>query len=275
MNIENLKELRRHGSDNFPIALYDSTLSIAYHWHNEDEFIYMEKGSAEYSIGREKLVIKAGEAAFCGGRTLHSLILDDGAKFKALVYNRSYIFGTNDICRKYLNKTIKKHYTPDIASHSEIIETLNEICNNINNQSYGYETEVKYKLLRLHSLIIQNNLYEETTANETPFEKSLLTVIEYIHKNYSKKLYIDELAAIVGYSAVYFEKLFKAYIGKSPSEYIMIYRLNSAQRYLTETDYSVLEIAQMCGFPNVSYFIRTFRKFCNTTPHKYRQGKMK
>ncbi len=273
MNIENLKELRRHGSDSFPIAVYNSTLSITHHWHSEDEFIYMEQGSAEYSIGREKFFLQAGDAAFCGGRTLHSLILGNNAKFKALVYDRSYIFGTKDICRKYFGKPIKRHYISDIVPHCEISEAVKEICNNVNNKSYGYEAEVKYKLLRLHSLIIQNNLYEETTVTEHPFEQNLLTVIEYIHNNYSKKLYIDELSAIVGYSSVYFEKLFKSYIGKTPSEYIMIYRLNAAQRYLTATDCSVLEIAQMCGFQNVSYFIRTFRKFCNTTPYKYRQGK--
>ena len=58
------------------------------------------------------------------------------------------------------------------------------------------------------------------------------------------------------------------------SEYIMMYRLNTAGDLLRETNKSITEIAHACGFNNVSFFIREFKKDYSVTPNKYRKTKI-
>ena len=54
-----------------------------------------------------------------------------------------------------------------------------------------------------------------------------------------------------------------------------MYRLNIAGELLRETNKSITEIAHACGFNNVSFFIREFKKDYSVTPKKYRRNNEK
>ena len=130
----------------------------------------------------------------------------------------------------------------------------------------------KKALMDIYLTIAEKDLFESDLLPARTPQKNILSAIEYIHTNFSRKIYIDHLAELTGYSTAYFESFFKAYMGKTPSEYIVLYRLDTAKRLLAETDMSVTEIAQNCGFANVSYFIRSFRRAYRTTPYGYRKN---
>ncbi len=274
MNISDLKEKTIHGTAAFPVAVYSSRWFIPHHWHKEDEFIYMVDGSAEYNINGKRILLKPGDCAFCSGHSIHSMILNEGQKiyFRSLLCDRSYLFPSDDICGQYFSgrNNIRNFYTPSVPAEKEVIAAVNNVCRLFEKQLPGYELKVKSELMRLYSLIAENKLYEDETTSFVP-EKSILWALEYIHTNFTEKIYIDEIAALIGYSKSYFEKLFKAYTGKTPSEYIVMYRLNMAEKMLCDTEQSVLDIAENCGFSNISYFIRAFKKVYFKTPHQYRK----
>lgn len=198
---------------------------------------------------------------------------DKNIHFKALLCDRDYLFGFNDICCKYFNKDIKMFYSSAVPSEKELIDTIKEICLFVTQKSFGYELAVKNLLIKTYSLIVQNNFFEEESENIPATQKNLLSAIEYIHMNYSEKIYMDELASLTSYSTAYFEKFFKTYMGMSPSEYIILYRLTMSERLLITTDMSIIDIAHHCGFPNVSYFIRKYKNDYCMTPYQYRKLK--
>lgn len=94
-------------------------------------------------------------------------------------------------------------------------------------------------------------------------------VIDYIENNYSNKISIDNLSDIVGLSTSQFRKKFKELYGTSPLEYINRLRIENAKDLLRSEMYSQNEIATLCGFENVYYFNRVFKKYANITPGKY------
>lgn len=47
--------------------------------------------------------------------------------------------------------------------------------------------------------------------------------------------------------------------------------MKHAFRLLMETDKTVLEISSLCGFHDLSYFYRAFRKETGTSPGKFRR----
>ena len=52
-------------------------------------------------------------------------------------------------------------------------------------------------------------------------------------------------------------------------QYVNWYRIEQAAWKLSHTDYSVTEIAFQCGFNDLSYFIRSFKKHKGVTPKQF------
>ena len=64
-------------------------------------------------------------------------------------------------------------------------------------------------------------------------------------------------------------RFFKKYIGISCLEYIKNLRLENAAARLAKGENSILEISMSCGFSNLSYFYREFKKKYGMTPKKF------
>ncbi|WP_138990648.1 helix-turn-helix domain-containing protein [Clostridium arbusti] len=94
--------------------------------------------------------------------------------------------------------------------------------------------------------------------------------IAYIHENFTKKIYITELAKVVSMNPQYFCRFFKSMVNKTPIEYINNYRINRANKYLQSEDLSVMEVCLRVGFENPSYFIKLFKEQNNMTPLEYK-----
>lgn len=275
MNILNLKEPRVHGTEKFPVVLYHHTENIPYQWHNEEEIIYILDGEVEYYINGEKIMLSKGDCAFCAGGKLHSMFLGENQKvsLNAVIFDRSYIFNHSDICNTILDRNIivNHYYSHSVPEENEIITIVRKLCEVMTEKKFGYEIEVKMLLSMIYHKIIQNGLYEKRQKQlDIDDNKHVINAIGYIHANYTRKIVIEELAAVTGYSVPYFESFFKTYTGKSPIDYIILYRLKKACEMLIKTDNTVLEVAYSCGFSNVSYFIRRFKAAYGMTPHKYK-----
>ena len=61
-------------------------------------------------------------------------------------------------------------------------------------------------------------------------------------------------------------------MGVSFVSYLNDFRLNVAARLLSSNDESILSVAEHCGFFNLSYFNRMFKKKYGVTPGKYRDN---
>lgn len=103
--------------------------------------------------------------------------------------------------------------------------------------------------------------------------KSFDTVIQYIMKNYDKKISIDHLAHISNFSKYHFIRSFRQQYSDTPYEFITRYRINMAKQMLEDTEESVESVAIKVGFNDVNTFIRAFSKLMGSTPHQYRKSR--
>jgi AraC-like DNA-binding protein len=80
------------------------------------------------------------------------------------------------------------------------------------------------------------------------------------------------LADVGGTSATQFTRGFQRMYGITPATYRVMLRTNAASRLLwMNPSLPTREIAESCGFPNASYFFRTFRRAFGLTPTEARQ----
>ena len=94
---------------------------------------------------------------------------------------------------------------------------------------------------------------------------------EFIEKNYASPITLQELSASVSMSPKYFCRFFSEMTHQTPMDYLNRQRIEQACCQLATTDDSITEIAYRNGFNDLSYFIRTFKKYKGITPGKYKR----
>ncbi|MBQ6257367.1 MAG: helix-turn-helix transcriptional regulator, partial [Clostridia bacterium] len=98
----------------------------------------------------------------------------------------------------------------------------------------------------------------------------ILTVITYIDGHLKEELSASQVSALIGYQPKYFSRLFKNEMGCNYSDYVTSRRIGRARELLLETALSVQQIAEMCGFSEVSYFSSRFKQETGMSPKQMR-----
>ena len=102
----------------------------------------------------------------------------------------------------------------------------------------------------------------------------LLPALEAIDRNLDDpELNVGALAKRVFVSEVQFRKLFKRVTGISPVRFIQRRRVERACVFLRGGEMSVEQVADACGFSDISFFSRVFKAWTRTTPGRYRDAK--
>ena len=94
--------------------------------------------------------------------------------------------------------------------------------------------------------------------------------IHYISKNFANPITLEDVATLVHLNPAYFSTIFKQSTGSSFKEYLNMVRVEESKRLLSNTDYSLIDIAIATGFENQTYFSKVFKKYTGLTPKQYR-----
>jgi len=103
-------------------------------------------------------------------------------------------------------------------------------------------------------------------------ERIIIAVKEYIDKNYTDKITLDDVARHVYISPSYLSKMIKIQTGQSFRHLINMARIAEAMRLLTDTDKNLAEIAFLTGYEDHSYFTKVFKRHTMMTPAEYRRS---
>ena len=94
--------------------------------------------------------------------------------------------------------------------------------------------------------------------------------LRYLIANFRDEIRLDGLLKLTGMSRPTFARQFKEQSGRTLSEFVNELRLQAACRELLESDRSVLEISLECGFGQISFFNRLFRREKGCSPREFR-----
>lgn len=93
--------------------------------------------------------------------------------------------------------------------------------------------------------------------------------VNYVNKNYSKKIDLNELSEKYALSKNHFCKIFKKQYNISPHSFIVTVRIDEAKRLLKSGKYLVNEIATLVGYDDFTYFSRIFKIKEGVSPLNY------
>lgn len=98
---------------------------------------------------------------------------------------------------------------------------------------------------------------------------SIKKALEVIENHYADCITLEDLAQAAGMNSKYFCRYFKDMTHRTPVDYLNYYRIEQACFKLVTSNESIADIGLSCGFNDVSYFIKTFKKYKGMTPKKY------
>lgn len=96
-------------------------------------------------------------------------------------------------------------------------------------------------------------------------------IVQYIDKNYTQKITLNDLARVSQYNRNYISQFFKSYLGINFHDYLTRIRLREATLELGRTNKSISDIAFSHGFPDLKSFNSAFRTSFGKTPTEYRR----
>ena len=132
-----------------------------------------------------------------------------------------------------------------------------------------YKIKIAELFLRLIYTLCSNELNQNKDYTE---RHKLLSAVEYINITYFKRISLEYLSQISGYSPAHLRRLFVKNFGVPPMEFILNKKVSMAKEMLLETPEKTLdEIADLVGFCSASYLCKIFKRQTGTSPIEYKE----
>ena len=119
-----------------------------------------------------------------------------------------------------------------------------------------------------HYLDLVINIFEQ---EQNSSNYAIYQVEQYIRLHYPEDITLNSLADLVYLNPNYLSNVFAQVTGCTLNRYIKQIRMEKAQELLLNTNMKVSDISQAVGYPNTSYFCKSFQKMFGATPERFRQ----
>jgi AraC-like DNA-binding protein/mannose-6-phosphate isomerase-like protein (cupin superfamily) len=275
-------ERETRGTFDFPIEFYHITSShpryaMPYHWHIEYEIIRILEGKFLISLDEKEFTAKEGDVIFINSGTLHSGI-PENCIYQCIVFDMNMLAKKDSSCNKFIQGVmnqaiIMKEFYPVQASGFH--KAVWQLFDALERKDYGYQLITLGCLYQLLGILLGNGDYVTDSMQTPQNHKRILQlkqVFELMEAAYSAPVTLEQLSRAAGMSPKYFCSFFQEMTHKSPMNYLNYYRIERACYQLSNTDTSITDISLNCGYNDLSYFIKTFKKYKGTTPAKYRKN---
>ena len=274
-----LREYVPHNSIEFPITyFYDELVTLSkwagpLHWHPDFEIATAECGVLDYQVGSQHIILEAGDSIFVNGNMLHGIKQLSGDvpdPMPNIIFSGALIASeTSTIYKKYIQPVAQCDSLPFIVfrhgdhNHREINCLIKDTYRKMNDKQACYELAVQRNISCIFEFISLNfvNLPKtEATRIQINSQNRLQKMMTYIYENYAAPLTLEDIAKAADISRSEAGRCFRTYMGCSPIEALIQYRLQMAYRLLSDKTRTLQQISDACGFNSVNYFSRQFKK---------------
>lgn len=272
------KEIKQRGTFHFPLEYYHVNsrhpqYTMPYHWHEELEIIRIQGGILEVTLEESLLNARAGDFLIINSGMLHGGIPDD-CVYECAVFDTG-LLSSHPLYRETLSlleeqKMRLQDYFP--AADDELHACVRRLFHTLSDRRAGSELAALGILYEIFGIIVSEGAYTLTDTESLSAHKHIALLkqsLNYIEQHYQDKITLDELAKTAGLSPKYFCRFFQEMTRRTPMDYLNYYRVERACFQLVNMDKSITETAFDCGFHDLSYFIKTFKKYKGITPKQY------
>ncbi|MFC9708898.1 helix-turn-helix transcriptional regulator [Paenibacillus sp. NPDC056933] len=226
-------------------------------------FVFPLSGKIQFLFNGMPYILSPGKVVHGGAKMKLDKKVFDNTHWE-------YILVLYRICNSELEDSSfsHQHFELSTGQSPRLLELIMRLWH-VYNQRGGismFQTEMLFRDVLNEALIGVVNR-QSSSESHALFEQ----VSNYIHEYYHQSLTIASLAEQYNVNRNRLSYVFRSHSGMGPAEYILKYRLHTAQKMLITSDVPVQQIAQTVGIADPFYFSRVFKKQFNFPPTEYRQ----
>jgi len=245
------------------------------HWHEKIELLYFIKGEAVIKCNSLELSARKGDLVVVNSNELHQgYCVSEAAEYYCIIFDTSLLQSRYiDACEtKYINPISQNRilFKNKIEKDKEVSKCINGFIKEYEAKQMGFEMAIKASIYQLLVLLIRNHVQLVLTSKEYDSRmknlKRFNCILEYIENNYSERITIDQVCSMVNMSRFHFCRVFKSITAKSLGEYLNLLRINKSEAILKDSSLNITEAAMACGFDDMNYFSRMFKKYKKISP---------
>ncbi len=285
-----LRERMAHGTEAFPISFFEDEFaalpsrSIPLHWHPEFELLSACSEALEVQIGQQTLRLTDGDSLLVNGNVLHAMRQAEGDAPDAMpniVFSWTLIAPENSaIYQKYLLPVMSDDALPFVLFkkgegwHGDVNDALSEVYRQFREHRPCYEMAVQRGLSGIFEMLyLHFDELPRVTATRVQIatQVRIQQMLAYIRAHYAEDIALSDIAAAASISRSEANRCFNAYMGCSPIDALIQYRLEMARRLLRDSALTLREISEACGFNSESYFSRRYRRVYGCAPGRSRK----
>lgn len=271
-------ESRQRGSLDFPLEYHyldenHPRHQMPHHWHEEHEPLQVRTGEFDLVLDGETITLSVVDVAFIPAEALHGDELRQ-CMYACIVFDMRLLLKCNDHCKQQISDVrhhrimLHNHFP---YNHPVIQHTVPPIFDALRSRCAGWKLIPLGCLFQFIGEVYKFSAYKpaEESREEGKCVLALKKVFELIEADDPNRLSLNDLAASVHMTPKYFCRFFKEAVHRTPIDYLDYYRIEASCNEIATTGKSLTEIAMDCGFSNLNYYIRQFRKYKGITPGQY------
>ncbi len=246
----------------FNIRFYENDI-WEYHFHKNLEIIYVIEGAVDCVVNDKKYLLEKGEFGLCLPYDFHSYTPRESTKYWVIVFSQDFV---RYFSKKIINKIGEGYsFRPKDEIENYVVTQL---INNPNPSIFTLKSclyAICEEYLNSVKLIDKNRSQAEVISK----------IVDFVALNHTKKITLSDIAKELGYDYNYMSRHFKNVFNTNFTDFINMYRLETAVKLLDETNVNITEIALESGFQSVRSFHSFFKKTMGLSPSEYRKASRK
>lgn len=250
-----------HGT---PQIIHNDFLTYEAHLHFEVEIIALLSGNATLTIGQNDFRIGAGDFVIVFPNTVHSYSAEGSVDVGKFIFSPDTVPELNAVFMEKFPKT------PIISAQSAKKTGIANLTKDILNSYSGSSSLVKgaYLTLLTGKILELCELEEKEKLNHNIID----SIFDYCHNNFHNNITQHDVANALHISESHLSHIFSIKMKINFRSYINILRTNKACRLILQTDKSIVDISDECGFSSIRSFNRAFVRNVGMTPTQYRKN---
>ena len=247
------------------------------HWHSPIEIILPTENDYSVICGNHEFNLRQGDILIIAPGVIHSLYAPEEGNRIIFQANCSVISGIKELETVLSLISPALLFTPEEFPyvHEELCNLLLSIRDEYFSNEFLFEASVYSQLIEIFIIIGRNHVekqkkYDMGDLKHIEYIEKFFSICDYIGKNCTTDLTLEEVADFAGFSKYHFSRLFKQFTGQTFYKFLSEKRINHAEKLLISPDISITEVALQSGFTSLSAFNRMFKIIKSCTPTEYR-----
>ncbi|WP_029906924.1 AraC family transcriptional regulator [Prevotella sp. 10(H)] len=257
---------------------------VPMHYHPEIEIMYILEGKGTRFVGDHIDEYEEGDICMLGPKITHEWRNDE------VYFRKNAGLRSSCLCLFFTSDIFEKNFIslPEMESIRLLLERSRrgiKFMGNTRAQIGKLMEEMAAQngiskitnFIRLLDLMAVSEEYELLTSvgytesvNSSDFER-FDKIYQYIMKNFSEQIKLEEVAALVGLTPNAFCRYFKGRTKKTFVQYLNDIRIGHAKKLLIKGRMKISTLSMDCGFNNLSNFIEQFKRSTNMSPSEYQK----